>query len=114
MRLGNRLKEASSRSNGRFVATMMKVESSFMPSHSRRNWLRTDRWVPLLTESFREPSKASPSSIKTTQGFNLRANENIARIFFSLSPTYLSCMSITPISTAACALKDGTCTYQHH
>ena len=42
-RRGSRRSEASSRSKGRLVATMMKAESSVMPSHSRRNWLMSSR-----------------------------------------------------------------------
>ena len=89
-RRGRRRRQASSRSNGRLVATMMKAESSFMPSHSRRNWLMSSRWVDRWEEPPREPRMASASSMKTTQGVSFFANEKIALTFFSPSPTYMS------------------------
>lgn len=69
---------------------MMNADSSFMPSHSRRNWLISSRWVVRLEEPPREPRIASASSMKTMQGVSFLANVKIAFTFFSPSPTYMS------------------------
>lgn len=95
IRLGSLLKVASSRSNGRFVATIMKAENSPMPSHSRRNWLISSRWLARLDDPPREPSMASASSIKTIQGVSFLAKEKMALTFFSASPTHMSYRSDT-------------------
>ncbi len=91
---GSRLKTASSRSNGLLVAPMtmtLPVLDVFKPSISCMNSVMTPRCTnppPVSREDDRAPKRASISSIKTTQGANLLANENTERTSFSPSPTY--------------------------
>lgn len=73
---------------------MMKVVTSFIPSHSRRNWLISSRCEVRAEEPPRLPRIASASSIKTMQGVSFFARENTALTFFSPSPTYMSFKSI--------------------
>ena len=89
-RLGTRRNNASSRSQGRFVAAINKILSSRLvpaPSSCTRNsvFIRLElSWSP----SPRAESNESTSSRKMTLGWRSRAILKSARTIFSDSPTY--------------------------
>lgn len=69
----------------------LSVLDVFKPSISCMNSVMTPRCAnppPVSREDDRAPKSASISSMKTTQGANLLANENTERTSFSPSPTY--------------------------
>merc|ERR1719181_936332 len=74
---------------------LRRILSDFRPSHSIRNSLFTLSITGSLLYFARVFKNASISSMKMMHGDNLRANENKARTFFSLSPNHLSQIELT-------------------
>mmetsp|Transcript_16866 Transcript_16866/g.58698 ORF Transcript_16866/g.58698 Transcript_16866/m.58698 type:complete len:253 (+) Transcript_16866:474-1232(+) len=109
---GIRRRTASSRSKGRFVEPMTTTRSPDVrrPSHSCISVVFTDVSVPWAVSSpdSREARRESISSMKMTQGANLRASANTAFAFFSDSPSHLS--SIVEASTARNAAPPSVAT----
>mmetsp|Transcript_29097 Transcript_29097/g.81443 ORF Transcript_29097/g.81443 Transcript_29097/m.81443 type:complete len:280 (+) Transcript_29097:429-1268(+) len=91
-RRGMRRRTASSRSNGRLVAPMMRTRSmasDFSPSHMDMNSFLILRIASCSPSFSRLPSMLSTSSIKMTQGASRLARENTALTYFSPSPNHL-------------------------